>query len=214
MATELAPGVWMWRREHPEWGPGADYEPEVSCYAVELPSARLLIDPLWPEEDADVDWLDALVRRRRVIVAVLKPDHLREGAELAHAYGGRVVTNAAVASLLHPTVPFSVLEPGEPLADGARLFEDGRGRGETPLWLPTHGAIAFADAVRGDPAGGLRVWSYPPGREEATRAALEVIAALEPDLVLVGHGDPVVSDGAAALREALRRPPWVEEEAD
>ena len=151
----------MWRREHPEWGPGADYEPEVSCYAVELPSARLLIDPLWPEEDADVDWLDALVRRRRVIVAVLKPDHLREGAELAHAYGGRVVTNAAVASLLHPTVPFSVLEAGEQLADGARLFE--------------------------------------------------VIAALEPDLILVGHGEPVVHDGAAALREALYRPPWIVE---
>ena len=204
----------MWRREHPEWGPGADYEPEVSCYAVELPSARLLIDPLWADDDADEDRIDDLARGGRVLAAVLKPDHLRDAAEIAHAYGGRVVTNAAVASLLHPTVPFSVLEPGEPLADGARLFEDGRGRGETPLWLPTHGAIAFADAVRGDPAGGLRVWSYPPGREEATRAALEVIAALEPDLVLVGHGDPVVSDGAAALREALRRPPWVEEEAD
>src|SRR5436309_62842 len=68
-----------------------------------------------------------------------------------------------------------------------------------------------ASTPSGGPAGGLRVWSYPPGREEATRGALEAIAALEPELILVGHGDPVVGGGAAALRAALRRPPWVQE---
>ena len=190
MATELAPGVWMWRREHPEWTPDSDYEPEVACYAVRLPSARLLIDPLWADDDADEDWID----------------------EIAHAYGGRVVTNAAAAALLDPSATVSVLAAGEDLADGARFLDDGRGRGETPLWLPTARAVAFADAVRGDPeAGGLRVWSYPPGHDLVTRDALSTIAQLEPELVLVGHGEPIVHDGAAALREALYRPPWIVE---
>jgi hypothetical protein len=156
-----------------------------------------------------VDWLDGFAGRGRVLVTVLKPDHLRDAAEVAHAYGGRVVTNAEVAALLDPSRTVSVLEVGEDLADGARFLDDGRGRGETPLWLPTAHAVAFADAVRGDPeAGGLRVWSYPAGHDLLTRDALSTIARLEPDLVLVGHGEPVTHDGAAALREALDRPPW------
>jgi len=212
VATELAPGVWMWRREHPEWTPDSDYEPEVACYAVRLPSARLLIDPLWADDDADEDWLDDFARGGRVLAAVLKPDHLRDAAEIAHAYGGRVVTNADAAALLDPSATVSVLDVGEDLADGARFLDDGRGRGETPLWLPTARAVAFADAVRGDPeAGGLRVWSYPPGHDLVTRDALSTIAQLEPELVLVGHGEPIVSDGASALREALDRPPWTNE---
>jgi hypothetical protein len=201
----------MWRSEHPDWAPDADYEPEVACYAVRLPSARLLVDPLWPEDDDEVDWLDGFARGGRLLVVVLKPDHVREAAEIAHAYGGRVVTNAAVARLLEPAATVSVLAAGEELADGARFLDDERGRGETPLWLPTVRAVAFADALRGDPEGGLRVWSYPPGREAATRDALTTIATLEPELVLVGHGQPIVHEGAAALREALTRPPWVTE---
>ena len=208
MATELAPDVWMWRSEHPDWKPDSDFEPEVASYAVRLPSARLLVDPLWPD---DAGWLDDFARGGRLLVAVLKPDHVREAAEIAHAYGGRLVTNAAVAELLEPRATVSVLAAGEELADGARLLDDGRGRGETPLWIPKVRAVAFADAIRGDPDGGLRVWSYPPGREAATRDALSTIATLEPELVLVGHGDPVAHAGAAALREALTRPPWAPE---
>jgi hypothetical protein len=211
VATELAPGVWTWRREHPDWAPGDDFEPEVACYAVALPSARLLVDPLWPDDDDDVDWLDDFAHGGRVLAAVLKPDHVRDAAEVAHAYGGRVVTNADVAPQLAARATVSVLDVGEEIADGARFVGDGRGRGETPLWIPPARAIAFADAVRGDPAGGLRVWSYPPGREPATRDALETIVLLEPEIVLVGHGQPVVGAGAAALREALDRPPWVTE---
>jgi hypothetical protein len=210
VATELAPGVWTWRLEHPDWAPGDDFEPEVACYAVHTPSAALLIDALWPDDDED--WLDAFVAHERVLAAVLKPDHVREASELAHAYGGRVVTNADVAGLLGPAATVSVLEVGEEIADGMRFLADGRGRGETPLWIPTARAVAFADAVRGDPEqGGLRVWSYPPGREAATRAALEDVVAREPEHVLVGHGAPVIGGGAAALREALERPPWVTE---
>src|SRR4051812_35831400 len=91
VATELAEGLWTWRREHPEWHTGSDFEPEVASYAVRLPSALLLVDPLWPEEDSeDFDWLDELARSRLLLVAVLKPDHARDGGGIAHAYGGRL----------------------------------------------------------------------------------------------------------------------------
>src|SRR3954468_23832411 len=99
MATELADGLWMWHREHPEWDTRANYEPEVASYAARLAEAVLLVDPLWPEEDSqDFDWLDGLVRSTRLLVAVLKPDHVRDGAGIAHAYGGRVLAGDAAAA--------------------------------------------------------------------------------------------------------------------
>jgi hypothetical protein len=212
VATELAEGLWTWRREHPEWHTGADYEPEVASYAVRLASAILLVDPLWPEDDsADYDWLDALARSDRLLVALLKPDHVRDGAGIAHAYGGRLLAGPAAAAEAGGEAPVHIVRPGDKLVDGVRALDDGRGRGETPLWLPAQRAVAFADGVRGDPDGGLRIWSYPPGREPAVREALSAIADLDPELVLVGHGAPVVAGGAAALRDALDRPPWEQE---
>jgi hypothetical protein len=213
VATELADGLWTWRREHPEWDTGADYEPEVASYAVRLTDAMLLIDPLWPEEDSeDYDWLDEAARADRLLVAVLKPDHARDASGIAYAYGGRVLAGEASAAVLDGAAPVHVVAPGATLLEGVRVLDDGRGRGETPLWVPSHRAVAFADGVRGDPAGGLRVWSYPPGREAAVRADVADIADLDPVLVLVGHGEPVSSGGAAALRDALERPPWEEEQ--
>jgi len=212
VATELAEGLWTWRREHPEWSTESDYEPEVSSYAVRLAEAVLLIDPLWPEEDSDdFGWLDALAREDLLLVAVLKPDHVRDAAGIAHAYGGRVLAGEEAASEVDGEAPVHVVASGAKLGGGVRVLDDGRGRGETPLWLPSHRAVAFADGVRGDPEGGLRVWSYPPGREAAVRGAVTEIAALEPEMVLVGHGEPVTAGGAGALRDALDRPPWVDE---
>src|SRR3954464_9562747 len=128
MATALADGLWMWHREHPEWDTRANYEPEVASYAVRLTEAVLLIDPLWPEEDSeDFDWLDALARSDRLLVAVLKPHHVRGGAGLAHAYGGRVLAGAATAAELDSGVPVHVIAPGEKVAGGVRALDDARG---------------------------------------------------------------------------------------
>ena len=54
-------------------------------------------------------------------------------------------------------------------------------------------------------------YRWVPPEDLVGRDALSTIAQLEPELVLVGHGEPVVHDGAAALREALYRPPWIVE---
>jgi len=209
VATELADGLWTWRREHPEWDTRADWDPDVACYAVRLAQAMLLIDPLWPEEGSeDFDWLDGIARADRLLVAVLKPDHVRDAAGIAHAYGGRIVAGEAAAGAIAGTAPVHVVAAGEKLLEGIRTLDDARGRGETPLWVPHYRAVAFADGIIGDGDGGLRVWSYPAGLEEAVRAAMTAIADLEPDMVLVGHGAPVTSGGAAALRSALDRPPF------
>src|SRR4051812_9682513 len=113
VATQLADGLWTWRREHPEWSTEANYEPDVASHAVRLAEAILLIDPLWPEEDSeDFDWLDALARSDRLLVAVLKPDHARDAAGIARAYGGRVLARAPAARELDGGAPGPLVAPG------------------------------------------------------------------------------------------------------
>jgi hypothetical protein len=63
--------------------------------------------------------------------------------------------------------------------------------------------------------GELRVWEDPVDSERRRRwwrerylPSLERLAGLEPEHVLVTHGQPILSQGAAALRHALKRDPW------
>src|SRR5215207_11427838 len=48
--------------------------------------------------------------------------------------------------------------PGDDVAGIATAQFDGRFKGETPLWIPAHAALIFADAVVADRAGNLRIW--------------------------------------------------------
>ena len=74
---DVAPGLWIWRHEHPHWKPGQGWEPIVASTCVELRGETLLLDPLAPSEAAAEFWkrLDA---RPPTAVVVLKPDHVRD----------------------------------------------------------------------------------------------------------------------------------------
>ena len=56
------------------------------------------------------------------------------------------------------------------LPGGLRVFHDGRGMMETPLYLPEQRALVFADALTA-PGGVLRVW-HTPWHEQRTLPAL------------------------------------------
>jgi hypothetical protein len=109
-----------------------------------------------------------------------------------------------------------VLEPGAPGPAGAAAFLIGRPvRSERPLWLPSHRALAFGDAVVTTPDGALRLWAQKPlddrGRRwyrERFAPTLAPLLDLPAQRVLVTHGAPVLEDGADALREALDAEPW------
>src|SRR5215467_15231386 len=74
---DLAPGLWIWRLEHPHWKPGQGWEPIVTSTCVESGGEKLLLDPLAPHDDATEFWqrLDA---HPPTAVVVLKPDHVRD----------------------------------------------------------------------------------------------------------------------------------------
>jgi glyoxylase-like metal-dependent hydrolase (beta-lactamase superfamily II) len=90
------------------------------------------------------------------------------------------------------------------LPGGLVALYDGRGRMETPLWLPEQKALVFADALTA--AGGeLRVW-VSPAHEERALPALRKLLELPFEHVIVAHGEPVHDRGA--YERALECAPW------
>ena len=103
-----------------------------------------------------------------------------------------------------PETELEPIEPGDELPGCLVALYDGRGRNETPLWLPGHRALVFADALTAS-GGELRVWTTP-WHEERTLPALRALLELPFEHVIVSHGDPV--HDRAAYERALELGPW------
>ncbi len=200
---DVAPGLWLWRVEHPDWAPGLAWPPIVTSTCVESQGEVALLDPLAPPDDAPEIWA-RLDTRPPTLVVVLKPDHVRDVDLFARRYGARAFGPEV---FFRGDVPESELEgiyPGSTLPGGLVAMYDGRGRNETPLWLPEQRALVFADALTA-PEGELRIWSTP-WHEERSLPALRALLELPFEHVIVSHGEPV--HGRAAYERALELPPW------
>jgi hypothetical protein len=201
---DVAPGLWIWRLEHPAWHEGYDWEPLVTSTVVESGGEVALIDPLAPAEDDTAFW-ERLDAKPPTIAVVLKPDHVRDVDLFAHRYDLR----AAYGPYLFwggdaPRTELEGLEPDRELPGGLVTLYDGRGRNETPLWLPEQRALVFADALTA-PKGELRVWGTP-WHEKRVLPALRELLDLPFEHVIVSHGEPV--HDRAAFERALTEPPW------
>jgi len=200
---DLAPGLWIWRVEHPDWTPEADWEPAVTSTCVESGGEIAVLDALAPPDDATDVW-ERLDARPPTVAVVLKPDHVRSVDVFVRRYGARPYG----PSLFWPhDVPESELEPLEPgsrVPGGLEALYDGRGRNETPLWLPEQRTIVFADALTA-PGGELRVWATP-WHEERALPALRALLDLPFERLIVSHGEPV--HDRPAYERALELPPF------
>lgn len=195
---ELAPGLHRWTARHPAWEPGAepgspgDWPPDVGCVAYEAPDALVLVDPLVEGWEA----LDALVARhgRPVVVLTTMRFHGRSRDAVAERYEAELRT--------HTT---------EPPAGVRRIPIEGMD--ESMVYLEAPRALICGDRLLAGGDGTLQPcpesWLFyirsPPTPPDAAalRAALAPLLALDVELVLTSHGEPVRKDGAAALRAAL-----------
>ena len=200
---DVAPGLWIWRVEHPDWRPGLDWEQHVNSTCVESGGEVAVLDALAPPEDATEVWgrLDA---RPPTLAVVLKPDHVRDVDLLVRRYGCRAFGPWLYWRTNVPETVLEHVEPGTVLPGGLVAVYDGRGRMETPLWLPEQRALVFADALTA-PGGDLRVWTSP-AHEERALPALRKLLELPFEHVIVAHGEPV--HDRAAYERALERTPW------
>lgn len=198
----IRPGLWRWTAAHPDWVSGArpestsDWPRDVGCLLVDARDATVLIDPLLPTGDEEfLERLDRHVTERGLPVSILTTIkwHRRSRDELARRYGAR--TSRA----------------GRALPDGVQA-KPIQGAGETMFWLSEHRALVPGDRIMGAASGGLRLcpesWLvYLPRDSRPTIA--ELAARIRPlldlpiEMVLVSHGEPVLSGGRQALECAL-----------
>jgi hypothetical protein len=200
---DVAPGLWVWRLPHPDWRTGLDREELVTSTCVESGGKVVLLDPLAPPHDAFDVWrrLDA---RPPTAVVILKPDHVRDVDVFVRRYGARALGPFLFWRDDIPETELEGIQPGDELPGGLVALYDGRGRNETPAWLPEQRALVFADALTA-PGGELRVWGTP-WHEQRVLPALRELLELPFEHVVVAHGEPV--HDRAAFERALELPPW------
>ncbi len=213
---EIAPGIWSWQRRPRGLRPG-EFGARTS-YALTAGGETLLVDPLVTgDDDPALTELDGLARGR-VRILISKPYHTRSAEPLWRRYRrakARIYGHPEVATRLGDVSGFQAVTGGD-VGGVARFHPIGNPpRSEQPIEIPAYRALVFGDAVVETGGGELRVWEDPLDSERRRRwwrerylPTLEPLAALEPGHVLVTHGEPVLGEGAAALRRALGRDPW------
>ncbi len=165
-----------------------------------------MLDPLSPQLD-DIGLWERLDKRPPTAAAVLMPDHVRDIDIFVRRYSARpfgpmfFFPDDVPASKLEPVVADSVL-PG-----GLVPLHDGRGRLETPIWLPEQRTIVFGDALT-ERGGVLRVWDCRAGHEKRELPALRAMLELPFEKVIISHCDEEPVHSRTAFEHALELPPW------
>ena len=203
MIQDVVEGLWVWRLPYPDWREGLGWEQVVASTCVESGGEVVLLDALAPPADATDIW-ERLDAKPPTAVVVLKPDHVRDVDLFVGRYGARAFGPFLFWRTNIPATELEGIQPGSELPGGLVALYDGRGRNETPMWLPEQRALVFADALTA-PGGELRVWSTP-WHEERALPALRALLELPFEHVIVSHGEPV--HDRAAYERALTRQPW------
>ena len=195
---ELRPGLWRWTAPHPEWEHAENWGPDVASVYAELPHEVVVIDPLVPPGEDERFWsaLDRDVERLGLPVHVLLTVHWHERSVAA-------VLERYRATLWRPE------EKGE-LPEGVQA-EIIRGSDwvEALFYLEPHRALVAGDLLIGADGGiELPVPWFPKAEQEWAVSTLRPelrarLSELPIELVVVSHGEPVLTEGRAALDRAL-----------
>ena len=176
---------------------------QVGCVYYEAPAATVLIDPLVPTDEAEA-----------------AGSTRRSTATWSAAAAGRDPPH-------HPLARALVLGDPRPVRHHRRLagrrheiWRSATRTARSSCGSPSTGALVAGDIILGSdtlgtmPARRADGWRRRPGTGTARAAgvvravdagAIEPLAALGAEMVLVAHGTPVLENGAAALEAALQR---------
>jgi len=212
---EIAPRLWHWYAPHPEWKPsnrgkdGQGWDQMVSSYALVGDDVFVLIDPQVPTDEADAGRLwDALDRDVEAhgppAILISVHWHARSAEEIAGRYDGSTTWAPADADDAHARAPARAYATGDELPAGVRVFDAGM-PGERALYLPSHKAVVFGDAV----LDGVRLlpasWLEKGITRDDVADALRPLLDEDIELVLLTHGGPVSDVAREQLERALAR---------
>ncbi len=201
LGEELRPGLRTWTAFHDEW------EKEVRGFAIVGAERLVLIDPLLVGDQWDA--LGA-VRSGSLDVLVTIHFHARSAAEIRERHPvAKVWGYAPDREEIEKRTPVDrAFEAGEALPGGLTAIA-APPRTEVVFWDPAHAALIAGDVLLGDGEEGERLhlapedWMGGDGAHATLGAALSPALDLPVELVLTAHGEMVLEDGVAALREAL-----------
>ena len=202
LGEELRPGLRTWTAFHEEW------EKEVRGFAIVEPERLVLIDPLLVGDQWDA--LAAMRGGSDLDVLVTIHFHARSAAEILERHPDTTVWGyAADREEIEKRTPVDrAFEAGEALPGGLTAIA-APPRAEVVFWDPAHAALIAGDALLGDGEEGEHLhmapekWMGGDGAHATLSAALAPALDLPVELVLTAHGEMVLVDGAAALRQAL-----------
>jgi hypothetical protein len=212
LVEKVRPRLWRWTLLHPDADTDGEYVynqglDKVACAAIVRRDTFVLIDPLAPAagDDREKFWraVDRDVEHHGTPHVVLTTSWRRSTAAVAERYPG---TRVWVHTDAHPdgAEPTDSFSAGDELPGGLAVY-DGYDRYPV-LWSPEHRALIGGDPLVGatTDAGRLRSPTTWPEQQPRIAKVLAPLFELPVELVLPAHGDPVLTDGAAALRHALQ----------
>jgi glyoxylase-like metal-dependent hydrolase (beta-lactamase superfamily II) len=203
---EIVPGIltWPWFSERH----GYDF----NGYLLRHSGGNVAVDPV----EMTGAMLDDLVREGVQRIVLTNRNHYRAAAKLRERTGARVAVHPADAEFVktNGVAPDDELKYGDTVLGDTLLKVSpnflvvdahGKSPGEIALWDAGRKILIVGDACVGKPPGALKLLSPKviddlPGLQQTLRK----LAALEPQILLVGDGAPILQDAAAALQALVR----------
>ena len=179
-----------WFTPHPDWEPTEDWPEEVPVVRYETEGEVAVIDPFLPPDDS----FDPHGKPVRVLLT--QGAHYRGTADFVERYGASVWVppNAEWRRRPNPATT-------EELPRGVEAIElDGEPQ-QVVFFIPEHATLVSGDVLSGT-GGRLHVFvdEADPVR---LLPALDALADLPIERVIIPHGDLILSDGAARIRAAV-----------
>jgi hypothetical protein len=193
---EIAPGVFHWSAIHPNHGM------EVSSYF--LADEATLLDPMLPPDG--LDWFED--HGPPAAIVLTNRHHYRQSADYVGRFGCSVHCHRAglheipIHQHVEPFAPGDEPVPGVVVQPVDAICPD-----EVAVHVPRADALAIADGVvrwqPDDPLGFVpdSLMDDPPATKRGLLDAYRALLSLEPRHLLLAHGNPIVGNGAEALRE-------------
>jgi glyoxylase-like metal-dependent hydrolase (beta-lactamase superfamily II) len=179
-----------WFAPHPDWEPTEDWPEEVPVVRYETGDEVALIDPFLPPDDS----FDP--RGKPVRVLLTQGAHYRGTREFVERYGASVWTplHAVWSRFPNPATT-------DELPRGIEAIElDGEPQ-QVVFFIREHATLVAGDVLSGT-GGGLRIF-VDEADPDRLLPALDALAELPIERVIIPHGDLILADGAARIRAAV-----------
>ncbi len=179
-----------WFSPHPAWEPGEDWPAEVPVVQVESDDEVVLIDPFLPPGDA----FDPHGKPVRVLLT--QPSHYRGTSDFVERYRASVWVPPRAEWRRRPNPATTGALPNGIEAIGL----DGEPH-QVVFFIPEHATLVTGDVLSG--TGGRLHAFVDEADAELLFPALEALADLPIERVIIPHGDLIPANGAARIRQAV-----------